>query len=109
MSDSSWSPQDCSHQSSLSMGFPKQEYRSGLPFPSPICPIVSYNTVFFKSYNWKKKTTNTEKELNYINTKPKCYIFIDRQHSIWGKPSISSSKIADNKGGYYKDSIDLMS
>ena len=23
------------HQSSLSMGFPRQEYRRGLPFPSP--------------------------------------------------------------------------
>ena len=27
-------PMDCS-QSPLSMGFPRQEYRSGLPFPSP--------------------------------------------------------------------------
>ena len=28
-------PMDCSHQVPLSMGFPRQEYRSGLPFPSP--------------------------------------------------------------------------
>ena len=26
---------DCSHQAPLSMGFPRQEYWSGLPFPSP--------------------------------------------------------------------------
>ena len=28
-------PIDCSHQAALSMGFPRQEYWSGLPFPSP--------------------------------------------------------------------------
>ena len=28
-------PMDCSHQSPLSMGFSRQEYWSGLPFPSP--------------------------------------------------------------------------
>ena len=28
-------PLDCTHQASLSMGFPRQEYWSGLPFPSP--------------------------------------------------------------------------
>ena len=30
-----WDPMDCSHQALLSMGFPRQEYWSGLPFPSP--------------------------------------------------------------------------
>lgn len=44
-----------------------------------------------------------EKELNYINTKSKCCIFIDRQHSIGGRSSISSSEIGDNKDSYYKD------
>ena len=28
-------PMDCSSQAPLSMGFPRQEYWSGLPFPSP--------------------------------------------------------------------------
>ena len=28
-------PMDCSHQVPLPMGFPRQEYWSGLPFPSP--------------------------------------------------------------------------
>ena len=28
-------PMDCTHQAPLSMGFPKQEQWSGLPFPSP--------------------------------------------------------------------------
>ena len=26
---------DCSHQAPLSMGFSRQEYWSGMPFPSP--------------------------------------------------------------------------
>ena len=30
-----WDPMYCSHQGPLSMGFPRQEYWSGLPFPSP--------------------------------------------------------------------------
>ena len=30
-----WDPKDCSPQASLSMEFSKQEYWSGLPFPSP--------------------------------------------------------------------------
>ena len=29
-------PQTLAHQASLSMGFPRQEYWSGLPFPSPL-------------------------------------------------------------------------
>ena len=28
-------PSDCRHKAPLSMGFPSQEYWSGLPFPSP--------------------------------------------------------------------------
>ena len=28
-------PMDCSHQAPLSMGFSRQEYWSGMPFPSP--------------------------------------------------------------------------
>ena len=35
MSDSFVTPEDCSPQAPLSMGFPRQEYRSGLSFPSP--------------------------------------------------------------------------
>ena len=30
-----WDPMDCSTQTPLSMGFCRQEYWSGLPFPSP--------------------------------------------------------------------------
>ena len=29
-------PWTVAHQASLSMGFPRQEYWSGLPFPSPV-------------------------------------------------------------------------
>ena len=35
MSDSFATPWTIAHQASLSMGFPKQEYWNGLPFPSP--------------------------------------------------------------------------
>ena len=35
MSDSLASPWAVAHQASLSVGFPRQEYLSGLPFPSP--------------------------------------------------------------------------
>ena len=35
MSDSFASPYTTVHQTPLSMGFPRQEYWNGLPFPSP--------------------------------------------------------------------------
>ena len=35
MSDSLGTPWTIAHQAPLSMGFPRQEYWSGLPFPSP--------------------------------------------------------------------------
>ena len=35
MSDSYATPRTAAHQVPLSMGFPSQEYWSGLPFPSP--------------------------------------------------------------------------
>ena len=35
MSDSFATPQTVAHQAPLSMGFHRQEYWSGLPFPSP--------------------------------------------------------------------------
>ena len=44
-------PQTVAHQAPLSMGFPRQEYWSGLPFPSPgdlpdpgiepVCPALA--------------------------------------------------------------------
>ena len=47
-----YDPIDGSHQAPLSLGFSRQEYRSGLPFPSPmheseskvaqLCPTLSY-------------------------------------------------------------------
>ena len=35
MSDTFAAPWTVAHQAPLSMGFPRQEYWSGLPFPSP--------------------------------------------------------------------------
>ena len=41
MSDSLWPPQTVAHQDSLeSMGFSREEYWSGLSFPSPICMYI---------------------------------------------------------------------
>ena len=34
-------PWTVDHQAPLSKGFPKQEYWSGLPFPSPLIPILT--------------------------------------------------------------------
>ena len=34
-------PQAIAHQAPLSMGFSRQEYWSGLPFPSPKCPQIA--------------------------------------------------------------------
>ena len=40
----SFDPRDCSHQAPPFMGFSRQEYWSGLPFPSPkIFPIQGSN------------------------------------------------------------------
>ena len=36
-------PRTAAHQAPPSMGFSRQEYRSGLPLPSPICILVQYN------------------------------------------------------------------
>ena len=36
-------PWTVAHQAPLSVGFPRQEYRSGLPFPSPLIPIGENN------------------------------------------------------------------
>ena len=37
-------PMDCSRQAPLSMGFPRQEYWSGLPFPtSKNLPLLIFN------------------------------------------------------------------
>ena len=33
------------HQAPLSMGFPRQEYWSGLPFPSPVKNLKIHNTL----------------------------------------------------------------
>ena len=41
MSDSFETPWTVAHQAPPSMGFPRQEYWSGLPFPSPCCFITS--------------------------------------------------------------------
>ena len=43
MSDSFATPWTVAHQAPLSMGFPRQEYWSGVPFPSPgsLCnPVI---------------------------------------------------------------------
>ena len=41
MSDSFSTPWTVAHQTPLSMGFPRQEYWSGVPFPSPIGSLLN--------------------------------------------------------------------
>ena len=55
-------PMDCSRQAPLSVGFPRQEYWGGLPFPFPgsIYPIHSKMSSFteFKVKDLKKALVN---------------------------------------------------
>ena len=47
-------PQTAAHQAPLSTGFSRQEYWSGLPFPSPmhICMLTSFNRVRLCATPW---------------------------------------------------------
>ena len=65
VSDSSVTPWTAAHQAPLSMGFPRHEYWSGLPFPSPgnlpdpgIKPVLLVSPIlaggfFTTSATWK--------------------------------------------------------
>ena len=48
----------------------------------PLKPINILQYQFYDIFKSPKQILYAEKELNYINTKSKCCIFIDRQHSI---------------------------
>ena len=39
-------PWTAAHQAPLSMDFSRQEYWSGLPFPSPVCLFLTYKRIF---------------------------------------------------------------
>ena len=61
-------PMDCTHQAPLSMGFSRQEYWSGLPFPSPgnlpnsgIKPVSG--RFFTTSATWEAPGTSISKHL----------------------------------------------
>ena len=45
-------PWTIAHQTPLSMGFSRQEYWSGLPFPSPRCQIVLYTAKQYIKINY---------------------------------------------------------
>ena len=44
-------PWTVAHQAPPSMGFSRQQYWSGLPFPSPQCDIPHYQMEEYKSYD----------------------------------------------------------
>ena len=46
-------PMDRSPPGSLSMGFSRQEYWSGLPFPSPVNKEVHFTIPILFPFNWK--------------------------------------------------------
>ena len=60
MSNSFMTPWTVAHQASLSMGFPRQEYWSGLPFPSPKFKLREANvwrnmkSTFYIQITWSK-------------------------------------------------------
>ena len=57
-------PWPVAHQAPLSMGFSRQEYWSGLPFPplgdlpdpgiEPMSPALQVDSFFFFNFNWRK-------------------------------------------------------
>ena len=54
MSDSVWSPQAAACQAPLSLGFSRQEYWNGLPFPSPMhaCTLSRFSHVWHCVILW---------------------------------------------------------
>ena len=83
MSDSFATPWTVTHQAPLSMGFPKQEYWSGLPFPSsgdlsdpgiePVSPALKADSLPL-SYQGSPA-------VNFANQYPMIF-------SIWGNPPL---------------------
>ena len=54
-------PQTVAHQAPLSLGFSRQEYCSGLPFPSPLVPSRGLLTQISNQSSHKEKNTNVSK------------------------------------------------
>ena len=62
-------PGTAAHQAPPSMGFSRQEYRSGLPLPSPICILVQYN-----QSKHKKQLNGLIPCLSNLTMKPFSYV-----------------------------------
>ena len=57
-------PQTAAHQAPLSLGFPRQEHWSGLPFPSPTDMLTSIKR--FKKKTNKKKQEEEKTPENWL-------------------------------------------
>ena len=55
-------PETATHQAPPSLGFSRQEYWSGLPFPSPIEMAISYNN-YIRASSLYLNFESTHKEL----------------------------------------------
>ena len=65
-------PQTIAHQAPLSMGFPRQEYWSGLPCPSPgdlHDPGIEPLHLTSPALTGRSFTTSTKKRVNYMTSK----------------------------------------
>ena len=62
VSDSA-TPWTVAHEASLSMEFSRQDYRSGLPFPTPICHLYSCPNRMLVSYLRASLVTQRVKHL----------------------------------------------
>ena len=74
------------YQAPLSMGFSRQEYRSGVPLPSPGIPCISY-------FIFLEESNNTSKDLLIIETHLAHQLRISLDHFLmWIKMRSDVSK-----------------
>ena len=76
-------PMDCSlPETALSMGFPRQEYWSGLPFPSPLIFLTQGSTLppalYQDSLPLRHQESQTRDDYIYINV-----FYVDRTYNLY--------------------------
>ena len=79
MSDSSATPWAVDHQSPLSMGFPRQEYWSALPFPSPVSlpnPGIEPVSPAFQAHSLPLSYLGNPQICLQMSNLPNCYVII---------------------------------
>ena len=96
MSDSLWPPWTVAHQAPLSMGFSRQEYWSGLPFPPPggppdqthiSWPLALTGSFFTISATWRNRNISI---LFFWVLKSIVHFLCKKRRDVWGVCSIQS-------------------